>query len=195
VLGWNREGFQNAGSARTTQPLLCPHWQRRLRVAPFTGFTRARKYQIVRGLATEWLPAQTKGLALAALGGGRWEHLGCAAVAGQAPTQRVRQRRRTARVATSARRARPARTPPLAAASRSCLACGTRPPASTAASPRTGGDAADVSAGIGSSCAASGRSRDQVRAVRPSIAGCESSCCASHGRTQAGATRGSPSSC
>jgi putative transposase len=28
----------------------------------------------VRGLATEWLPAQTKGLALAALGGERWEH-------------------------------------------------------------------------------------------------------------------------
>jgi hypothetical protein len=69
------EGFQNAGSARTSQPLLCPHWQRRLRVAPlFTGFTRAREYQIVRGLATEWLPAQTKGLALAALGGERWEH-------------------------------------------------------------------------------------------------------------------------
>jgi putative transposase len=34
--------------------------------------------------------------------------------AGQAPTRRFRQRRRTARVATSARRARPARTPPLA---------------------------------------------------------------------------------
>jgi hypothetical protein len=38
--------------------------------------------------------------------------------------------------------------------------------------------------------AASGRSRGGLRAVRPSIAGCESSCCASRARTRAGATRG-----
>src|SRR6266487_143044 len=111
-------------------------------------FTRARGYQIALSLATDWLAAQTYALALAAPGGGRWEHrlhapffrlsrlLGSAAAAGQTPAQRVRQRRRVARVATSARGARPAKAAPPTAASRSCLACGARPIASATASPR-----------------------------------------------------------
>jgi putative transposase len=39
------------------------------------------------------------------------------------------------------------------------------------------------------------RSRIETRAVRQSTAGCESSCCASPGKTQAGVTHGSPASC
>jgi hypothetical protein len=38
----------------------------------------------------------------------------------------------------------------------------------------------------------SGRSRGEVRAVRASIAGCESSCCSLRARTHVGAIRGSP---
>jgi hypothetical protein len=38
-------------------------------------------------------------------------------------------------------------------------------------------------------------SRIGQRDVRASMVGCESSFCASHGRTQVGATRGSPASC
>src|SRR6266542_5126927 len=49
--------------------------------------------------------------------------------------------------------------------------------------------------GIGSSCAENGRSRDGLRAVRPSMAGCESLCCASRVRTHAGGTRESPVNC
>jgi hypothetical protein len=99
-----------------------------------------------------------QGLALAALGGGRWErsamllsypYLAFSVVLRLLVRRRhseFAQRRRTARVATSARRARPARTPALAAARRSCVACGSRPTASTAAASRTGGDATDASA-------------------------------------------------
>jgi hypothetical protein len=50
-------------------------------------------------------------------------------------------------------------------------------------------------AGTVSSCAASGRSRDGVQAVRPRTVGCESSCCASRARTHIGATRGSRANC
>src|SRR5437867_1785963 len=74
-------------------------------------------------------------LARPALCSGRWEQrlhapvfrlsrlLGCAAAAGQTPAQRVRQRRRVARVATSAHGARPATAAPsLRPADRALLA-------------------------------------------------------------------------
>jgi putative transposase len=43
-------------------------------------------------------------------------------------------------------------------------------------------------AGVRSSCVSSGRNRDEIRVARPTMVGCESLFCASHGRTQAGAT-------
>jgi hypothetical protein len=79
--------------------------------------------------------------------------LGCAAVAGQGPAQRVRQGRRVTRVATSAGRTRTARATPSAAASRSCVARGARSTAPAAASPRTGGDATDAFALAPGACA------------------------------------------
>jgi hypothetical protein len=63
ILKQSPEGFQNAGSAYCSAVALSSL------AAPFTGstvhrFTRAREYQIARGLATEWLPAQIKVLLL-----------------------------------------------------------------------------------------------------------------------------------
>jgi hypothetical protein len=53
--------------------------------------------------------------------------LSCSAVARPKPEQRVHQRRRTARVTTSARRARAPRDAPLVGSSRSCLSRGAGP--------------------------------------------------------------------
>ncbi len=54
------------------QRLLCPRWWRRSELALSSKVVaRACEYQIVLGFATDWLPPQTKALALAVAGVGR----------------------------------------------------------------------------------------------------------------------------
>src|SRR6266536_3462713 len=72
--------------------------------------------------------------------------LGFAAAAGQRPQQRVRQRRRIARLATSARRTRTATAAPFAAPRRSRLPCRADASPASATPTRLDRDATNASA-------------------------------------------------
>jgi hypothetical protein len=197
---------------------VCFHRGQRRGTSSLSGsgylcFTRAHEYQIVLVFeivlvfATDRQRVPGPGSWPCCLGGqgmGASVHalflrlpclLGPAAVARQGPARRVRQRCRVARFAASARCARTTRTAPVPETGRSCLPFCAREDA-----PWRRRQGAIVTPHtllrwhrelVRRKWAQPRRSRD----VPPWTIGCDSSCCVSHARIHAGATRGSRASC
>jgi hypothetical protein len=99
--------------------------------------------------------------------------LGCSAAACRTPAERVRKRRRVARVAASARGVSPADEPPLAPARRPCLPGGASASAPAMAPTRAARDAADAPAlasGARSTQVGAAATKTRPSACRPSAA-------------------------